>query len=298
MKVDLLTSLKKTVSHLKKEIFTANLRRRALVFSYENDKLKGTYTFSLPSGWTCPGAFKCLAKADKLTGKLWNGPGQVYRCFSASQEAVYPVVRDIRWHNLELLKAAADTASMVNLILESLPAAAKVIRIHVAGDYYSQTYFDAWLEVARQRPEVIFYAYTKSVNFWNARVNDIPDNLKLNASIGGRFDNLASLNGFKSAFVVLNEKEAEAMNLEVDEDDTHAWKQDKSFALVVHGTQAPGSAASKAWVAQLMEMRKQPKREIKHRPAPTIAYLTAWIVRLAARLTSILATPEYVVVRV
>jgi hypothetical protein len=297
MKIDLQTSLKRTVSHLKKEIFTANLKRRALVFSFENAKLKDTYTFSLPSGWTCPGAEKCLAKADKLTGKLWNGPGQVYRCFSASQEAIYPTVRDIRWHNFELLKQAGNMASMESLILESLPADAKVIRIHVAGDFFSQAYFDAWLNVAYQRPEVIFYAYTKSVNFWVGRQTFIPDNFKLNASMGGRHDNLAELHGLKSVYVVLNETEAADLGLEVDEDDTHAWKQDESFAIVVHGTQPPGSEASKAWTAQLKEMRLEPKREVKHRLPATIEYLTAQIVRLASRLAAILLTPEYVVVR-
>jgi hypothetical protein len=298
MKVDLTTSLKRTVSHLKKEIFTASLKRRALVFSYENAKLKDTYTFSLPSGWTCPGAEKCLAKADKLTGKLWNGPQQAFRCFSASQEAIYPTVRDIRWHNFELLKQAGNSASMERLILESLPADAKVIRVHVAGDFFSEAYFNAWMNVARQRPEVIFYAYTKSVNTWVRWVFNVPNNFKLNASIGGRHDNLAILHGLKSAWVVLNEEEAADLELEIDEDDTHAWKQNESFAIVVHGTQPPGSEASKAWAAQLKEMRKEPKREIKHRLPATIEYLTAQIVRLAARLTAVLATPEYVVVRI
>ena len=297
MIIDLYPALKRTVSHLKKEIFTAELRRKALVFSYENAKLKGTYTFSLPSGYSCPAACKCLAKADRLTGRLTNGPEQVYRCFSASQETVYPVVRDIRWHNFDLLKEADNVESMVNLILESLPANAQVIRIHVGGDFFSQAYFDAWLKVAILRPEVIFYAYTKSVPFWVTRQTEIPANFKLNASMGGRYDNLAEANGLKSVFVVLNEKDATDLGLEVDEDDTHAWKQDKSFALVVHGTQPPGSAASKSWVAQLMEMRKEPKREIKRRAQPTIEYLTQQICRLGARLAAILLTPEYVVVK-
>jgi len=297
MIIDLYPALKRTVSHLKKEIFTETLKRKPLIFTYENKKLKGTYSMSLPSGWTCPGACKCLAKADRVTGKLTNGPEQVYRCFSASQEAVYPVVREIRWHNFDLLTEAGDVASMVNLILESLPADAQVVRAQVGGDFFSQAYFDAWLKVAILRPEVIFYAYTKSVPFWVTRQTEIPANFKLNASMGGRYDNLAEANGFKSVFVVLNEKAAEAMNLEIDEDDTHAWKQDKSFALVVHGTQAPGSEASKSWVAQLMEMRKEPKREIKHRAQPTIEYLTQQICRLGARLAAILLTPEYVVVK-
>jgi hypothetical protein len=173
----------------------------------------------------------------------------------------------------------------------------KIIRLHVSGDFFNQTYFDAWLLVAQRNPDILFYAYTKSVNFWSARQWEIPFNLKLNASMGGRYDYVADMAAFKSVFVVLNEMEAADLGLEVDEDDTHAWKQDKSFALVVHGTQAPGSAASKSWVAQLAEMRKEPKREIVKRLPPTIEYLTQQICRLGARLAAILLTPEYVVVK-
>ena len=31
------------------------------------------YTFSLPSGYSCPGASECLSKADKDTGKITDG---------------------------------------------------------------------------------------------------------------------------------------------------------------------------------------------------------------------------------
>ena len=38
----------------------------------------------------------------------------------------------------------------------------------------------------------------------------------------------------------------------MDHDDSNAYKQDKPFAILIHGIQAPGSLASKA----LMENRK------------------------------------------
>lgn len=302
MNIELFDSLKAAVAHLKRQVFVEGLKRKALIFSFENSKLKGTYTFSLPSGWTCPGASICLAKADRLTGKLTDGPDSMVRCFSASQEAVYPTVRLIRWHNYELLQEAKDTISMANLILESLPTDASLVRIHVAGDYYNQAYFNAWLMVAVTRPNIIFYAYTKSVNFWVANRSNIPENLKLTASVGSRHDELAELHGLKFAKIVLSEGEAVELGLEIDEDDTHAWKQDSSFALLVHGTQKPGSDASKAWVKQLMEIRKEnaalPKKEKRQFKAPTIESLTAAVVRLAVRLAGILKTPVYKVKRV
>jgi hypothetical protein len=60
-------------------------------------------TFSLPAGWTCPGAKDCLSRADRTTGKIEDGPDTLFRCFAASGEAVYPSLRKMVWHNFELI---------------------------------------------------------------------------------------------------------------------------------------------------------------------------------------------------
>ena len=39
-------------------------------------------------------------------------------------------------------------------------------RIHESGDFWSELYFQAWLEVARQHPNIKFYAYTKQLSYW------------------------------------------------------------------------------------------------------------------------------------
>ena len=44
--------------------------RNLLKVTFENAKLKGICHFSLPSGWTCPGAESCKTFADKTTGKI------------------------------------------------------------------------------------------------------------------------------------------------------------------------------------------------------------------------------------
>src|SRR5262245_56181677 len=84
-----------------------------LRFGAGNGKLDGVIEhFSLPAGWACPGARHCLAKAVE-TAEGWrieDGPEVQYRCFSASEEARYPNVRETRWHNFDLLKKASDTA--------------------------------------------------------------------------------------------------------------------------------------------------------------------------------------------
>jgi hypothetical protein len=222
-----------------------------LSFQKGNSKLgKSIYTFSLPSGYTCPFAKDCLAKVNRLTGKLTDGPHTQFRCFSASQEALFPSVRKSRWDNFEKVKNAIKNNTLVDLILNSIPKKATIIRVHVAGDYYNQVYFNAWMEVAKRLPSVTFYAYTKSIGYWINQLGNIPSNFKLNASYGGKQDNLIEQYNLKYAKVVFSVEQAG--NLKIDHDDTSAYMRDESFCLLIHNTQPKGSEASKA----LSKLRK------------------------------------------
>jgi len=69
---------------------------------YYKDKV---YEFNLPAGHTCPQANECLMKANRVTGKMENGPAQRFRCYAAAAER-FPAVRDARWRNLETLKSS------------------------------------------------------------------------------------------------------------------------------------------------------------------------------------------------
>lgn len=220
--------------------------RKGLVVGKGNAKLKGVHTFSLPAGWSCPAARDCLSRADRQTGKVKDGPETEFRCFAASDEARHSSVRRARWHNLGLLKAAGGADGMARLILDALPASARTVRVHVSGDFFSQDYFDAWLEVARRRPGVRFYAYTKSLPYWLARRDAVPVNLILTASRGGRHDHLIQSNGLRSARVVFSEAEAADLGLEIDHDDSHAMNPGPDFALLIHGSQPAGSEAARA----------------------------------------------------
>jgi hypothetical protein len=121
-----------------------------------------------------------------------------------------------------------------------------MVRIHVGGDFFSQAYFDAWLANARKSPETIFYAYTKSLPYWVSRLDDIPSNFILTASRGGRKDEMIQEYGLREAVVVFSVEEAEKLGLEIDHDDSHAYTNGPSFALLIHGTQPKGSKAASA----------------------------------------------------
>jgi hypothetical protein len=219
-----------------------------LLFGKGNAKLsKEIYTFSLPAGYTCPAAHLCASYADRTSGKITDGKDMLFRCFAASQESTFPNVRAARWHNFDMLaKVKTDAFAMASLILSSLDMSAKIVRIHVSGDFFNAAYFRAWCYVAMHRADTKFYAYTKSVNIVADNMHMIPDNLVLTLSEGGRHDDLIPHLGIKTAKVVFSEDEALALSLEVDHDDSHAYNGTESFALLIHGTQPAKSSASAA----------------------------------------------------
>jgi len=221
-------------------------------------------SFSLPAGHTCKYAKDCKTCADRETGALTDNPDIKFRCFAASQENYLHDLRKMRWHNYDLLKQQGNVTDMANLIDASFRNAFStkkkgifkpipVLRLHVGGDFYDQIYFEAWMEMARRYPNMIIYAYTKALPFWQKHKNVIPKNFVLTASKGGTHDFLIDTENFKSSEVVFSPANAEAKGLEIDHDDSHAVYGDKSFATILHGQQPPKSDASKAKSANRKE---------------------------------------------
>jgi hypothetical protein len=135
---------------------------------------------------------------------------------------------------------------MADILEASLPCDCEICRAHVGGEFFNQAYFNAWMEVARRRPGVLFYAYTKSIPYWVRNLGNIPDNFILNGSRGGRADNLLDEYGLKVAEVVFSLEEAAEKGLEIDHDESHAMRDTGNFALLIHGTQPKGSDAQGA----------------------------------------------------
>lgn len=69
---------------------------------------------------------------------------------------------------------------------------ARSVRIHDAGDFFDDQYLRDWLEVAAATPDVVFYAYTKSVTIYRAAeaLELVPANFVIIFSMGGRQDEL------------------------------------------------------------------------------------------------------------
>lgn len=228
--------------------------KNKLSFGFGDAKLSTSIaTFSLPAGHACPFAKNCHSWADRHTGYITDGKHLQFRCFAASQECLYPSVRQSRWNNFTMLKVAKSLEGMANLIQRSLPWGVTVVRVHVSGDFFSETYFLAWLNVALNNPLVVFYGYTKANPFLVKYKKHLPPNFRFTASFGGTADALIEKHDLKSAEVVFSTEEARRKGLEIDHDDSHAIYGNESFALLLHGTQPPGTDASKAWRALIKQ---------------------------------------------
>lgn len=244
---------------------------QTLKFSTGNAKLGKRLIFSLPAGYTCPNAGHCKTFADRTTGTILDLPqsshatGKEYRCFAAMAET-RPNVRDARWYNWDTLKEVLySTDDPVNAMADTICHSIEdknskrtqynLCRIHESGDFWSELYFQAWLEVARRLPHIKFYAYTKQLGYWLNAKDLIPSNLFLTASVGGNLDPLLARYSHifgRIAHVVHTEAQAAAMKLEIDHDDSHCFGT-KPFALLVHGSQRAGSQAAQA----LSERKRQ-----------------------------------------
>ena len=232
-----------------------------LKFSKSNAKLTNRLIFNLPAGFSCPFAKACKTISNPKNGKITDyqreGDVKIFRCFSASSEARSANARALRWHNYNLLREES-LFSMRDLIVKSIQHLNnpfkkisnedKLCRIHESGDFFSENYMHAWFLAARYFPEIKFYAFTKSLDYWFDLYPLIPDNVYLTASRGGITDYL--IDKYPEIFlrysqVVYSQQEADNLGLEIDHDDSHCFGN-KPFALLVHGTQPAGSEASKS----------------------------------------------------
>tara|TARA_R110000851_G_scaffold326315_1_gene494879 strand:+ start:71 stop:667 length:597 start_codon:yes stop_codon:yes gene_type:complete len=165
------------------------------------------YEWNLPSGFTCPFAMECLVKVDRHTGKFDN-KSKAYRCYSAMQER-FPAVRNHRWANFDFLRDGGKP---------EIPKKAEAVRIHMSGDFYSQDYFNMWLDICNENPKIEFWAYTKSLKYWVKRINEIPDNLILTASKGGRNDYLIDEYNLKNVEIIKTKEDAKGKPIDTCDD--------------------------------------------------------------------------------
>lgn len=128
---------------------------------------------------------------------IWNLPAVItcpYRtkecekfCYAKKAEKAYPAVLPSRERNLAESKKAEFAVNMTETILQIAKGTKKkniIVRIHESGDFYNQSYVNAWLEImdnCKADRRIKFIAYTKSFKFFDGV--KLPKNFSLRASI-------------------------------------------------------------------------------------------------------------------
>ena len=156
------------------------------------------FNFSIPAG------------NDKASGKITCPfAGSCFKlCYAKKGNYNFGNVQRSLTNRYEISKQE----NFVELITNELSKVKKdkqiYIRIHDSGDFYSPSYFQKWLEIARLNPSVRFYAYTKSHSF--IRGIDLPENLDLIYSLGSTKDELINQETERHSKIFYSEEEIES----------------------------------------------------------------------------------------
>lgn len=111
------------------------------------------------------------------------------------------------------------------------------VRVHDSGDFFSDEYLTAWLDVARATPDTIFYAYSKEVDRLKRLAEpDAPSNFLWVYSLGGREDHLIDMDRDRVADVFPDDESMRAAGFS---------SQDESDLLAVLGPRLVGIPANR-----------------------------------------------------
>lgn len=197
----------------------------------QNTKLKETskklglkiFNFSIPayktkSGKiTCPFADACVKYCYAQKGNYTRFPS-----VSIGMEKRYLITKSISF------------VPLMNKAIKSKKADA--IRIHDSGDFYSREYLQKWITIAKQNPNVNFYAYSKSIPLFKGV--KLPKNMDIIFSYGSKKDELINPQKDRHSKIFDNEKELKKAGYinasKIDYYATKFWSNNKKVGLIYH----------------------------------------------------------------
>lgn len=205
-----------------------NGNKNLLCDGMDNKKLEHTIkvnrahivTFSIPAVKTCPGADKCLKSGYCHAGN--------FNFKSVKNKFVQNL-----WASVQ-----SDFVDRINYELNEIWTFSKYVRIHPVGDFYNLGYFKKWVQIALDNPNVIFYAYTKSVNMIKGYADKygLPANMVITYSFGGKYDDRIDKDKDKYALVISPNGPIPIGYVDGSEDDLVMCKGNDKIALRFHHT--------------------------------------------------------------
>jgi len=190
-------------------------------------------SFNLPAGGyevdnksyiTCPGADACLAL-----------------CYARQGTFLFKGSKRVRIDNHQLLLTTHVTHGLQGVIdildeaVKSVSKTVAVIRLHDSGDFFKKWYVQAWVEVIKRHPNILFYAYTKSFPMFKGI--DLPSNFRVTYSFGGKWDN--KIDGPNSRIFPTLDDRIKAGYVDGNDSDMPAILGEHNIGLVYHGVKNP-----------------------------------------------------------
>ena len=190
-------------------------------------------SFNLPAGGyevdnksyiTCPGADACLAL-----------------CYARQGTFLFKGSKRVRIDNHQLLLTTHATHGLqgvIDILDEAVKKVTKtvaVIRLHDSGDFFKKWYVQAWVEVIKRHPNILFYAYTKSFPMFKGI--DLPSNFRVTYSFGGKWDN--KIEGPNSRIFPTLDDRIKAGYVDGNDSDMPAILGEHNIGLVYHGVKNP-----------------------------------------------------------
>ena len=190
-------------------------------------------SFNLPAGGyevdnksyiTCPGADACLAL-----------------CYARQGTFLFKGSKRVRIDNHQLLLTTHVTHGLQGVIdildeaVKSVSRTVAVIRLHDSGDFFKKWYVQAWVEVIKRHPNILFYAYTKSFPMFKGI--DLPSNFRVTYSFGGKWDN--KIDGPNSRIFPTLDDRIKAGYVDGNDSDMPAILGEHNIGLVYHGVKNP-----------------------------------------------------------
>ena len=143
----------------------------------------------------------------------------------------FPIVQELMEKKYEIRKQTNFNSFMNEEIQKKKPTH---IRIHDSGDFYSIKYLLKWVNIALDNPKVIFYAYTKSIQFFKGCIN-IPENMKIIFSEGSKTDELINARKDRHARIFNNIQDLNAAGyVDASANDLQAITDNKKVGLIFH----------------------------------------------------------------
>jgi hypothetical protein len=143
-------------------------------------------------GWTLPAHWATLTDGTRFNTCRNAGICGAF-CYAKTGTFQFSNVKRAHLEKLELvLNQREKWIEMMNDELSLKKYNGKFIRIHDAGDFFSEQYMLDWFQIAESNPHCTFYSYTKEIlMFKSAKLNGIiPSNFIVIFSFGGKLDHL------------------------------------------------------------------------------------------------------------